>query len=128
MPDEGADVAAVLAAEEARCRAIAEEDWDALSEIVGDDFDYTHSNATHQDKEAWIEGIKVRRREVIRDDLSVRLIGDVALVSGGTVYRYAEPFNGDSHFGVHLDVLQVFARRDGRWQVIAHHGVKTEER
>jgi hypothetical protein len=117
----------VLAAEEARCRAIAEEDWDALSAIVGDDFDYTHSNATHQGKEAWIAGLRERRREVIRDDLAVRVLGDIALVSGGTVYRYAEPFIGDSHFGVHLDVLQVFARRDGRWQVIAHHGVKTEQ-
>jgi ketosteroid isomerase-like protein len=118
----------VLAAEERRCAAIAAEDWDALDEIVADDFVYTHSVGTTEDKESWIAGIKTRRRAVEHDDLSVRSFGDVALLSGSSVYRYAEPFRGDSHYGAILDVLQVWVRRPAGWQMVAQHGVKIASR
>ena len=100
----------VLAAEERRCAAIAAEDWDALDEIVADDFVYTHSVGTSEDKQSWIAGIKTRRRAVEHEGLLVRSFGDVALLSGSSVYRYAEPFRGDSHYGEILDVLQVWVR------------------
>ena len=118
----------VLAAEERRCAAIAAEDWDALDEIVADDFVYTHSVGTSEDKQSWIAGIKTRRRAVEHDGLSVRSFGDVALLSGSSVYRYAEPFRGDSHYGAILDVLQVWVRRTAGWQLVAQHGVKIASR
>jgi hypothetical protein len=40
------------------------------------------------------------------------------------VNRYAEPFQGDSHYGVILDVLQVWVRRPEGWQIVAQHGVR----
>ena len=109
----------VLAAEERRCAAIAAQDWDALDEIVADDFQYTHSVGTTEDKASWIAGIKTRRRAVEHEGLSVRSFGDVALLSASSVYRYAEPFRGDSHYGATLDVLQVWVRRSGDWQIVA---------
>lgn len=118
----------VLAAEERRCAAIAAADWDALDEIVAADFRYTHSNGTTEDKASWIAGIKTRRRAVEHDNLSVRSFGDVALLSGSSVYRYAEPFRGDSHYGAILDVLQVWVRRPLGWQIVAQHGVKIAAR
>jgi len=118
----------VLAAEERRCAAIAAEDWDALREIVADDFLYTHSIGTTEDKESWIAGIKTRRRSVVHEGLSVRSLGDVALLSGTSVYRYAEPFRGQSHYGAILDVLQVWVRRREGWQIVAQHGVKIASR
>jgi ketosteroid isomerase-like protein len=117
----------VLAAEERRCAAIAAQDWAALAAIVGDDFTYTHSTGTTQDKAAWIAGIAKRRRAVEHDDLVVRAYGDVALLSGASVYRYAEPFRGDSHYGSALIVLQVWVRRPGGWQIVAQHGVKAAD-
>lgn len=118
----------VLAAEERRCAAIAAEDWDALDESVADDFVYTHSVGTTEDKQSWIAGIKTRRRAVEHDGLSVRSFGDVALLSGSSVYRYAEPFRGDSHYGAILHVLQVWVRRSAGWQMVAQHGVKIASR
>ena len=120
--------AQVLAAEERRCAAIAAEDWESLGEIVADDFRYTHSNGKTEDKASWIAGIKPRRRAVEHENLSVRSFGDVALVSGSSVNRYAEPFRGDSHYGVILDVLQVWVRRPQGWQIVAQHGVKIADR
>ena len=118
----------VLAAEERRCAAIAAEDWDALSEIVADDFRYTHSTGKTEDKTSWIAGIAARRRAVEHENLAVRSLGDVALLSGSSVYRYAEPFRGNSHYGAVLDVLQVWVRRPGGWQIVAQHGVKIADR
>ncbi|HEX4831363.1 MAG TPA: nuclear transport factor 2 family protein [Trebonia sp.] len=114
----------VLAAEERRCAAIAAEDWAALGAIVGDDFTYTHSTGKTQGKADWIAGLRKRRRAVEHGPLAVRGYGDVALVSGSSVYRYAEPFRGDSPHGSALDVLQVWVRRPGGWQIVAQHGVK----
>jgi hypothetical protein len=113
----------VLAAEERRCAAISAEDW-ALDAIVAEEFFYTHSVGKAEDKPAWIAGIKKRRRAVEHDRLTVRSYGDVALLSGSSVYRYAEPFRGDSHYGSALDVLQVWVRRPEGWQIVAQHGVK----
>jgi ketosteroid isomerase-like protein len=118
----------VLAAEERRCAAIAAEDWESLGEIVADDFRYTHSNGKTEDKASWIAGIKPRRRAVEHANLAVHSYGDVALVSGSSVNRYAEPFRGDSHYGAILDVLQVWVRGPQGWQIVAQHGVKIAER
>ena len=118
----------VLDAEERRCAAIAAEDWDAVRQVVADDFLYTHSNGKTEDRESWIAGIKPRRRAIEHEGLVVRSLGEVALLSGSSVNRYAEPFQGDSHYGVILDVLQVWVRRPGGWQIVAQHGVKIAAR
>ena len=114
----------VLAAEERRCAAIAAEDWEALGGLVAEEFSYTHSTGKTEGKAAWIAGIRKRRRAVEHGQLAVRGYGDVALLSGSSVYRYAEPFQGDSHYGSVLDVLQVWVRRPQGWQIVAQHGVK----
>src|ERR1700761_2092388 len=52
----------VLAAEERRCAAIAAQDWAALDAILADEFTYTHSTGTTEDKSTWTAGIRERRR------------------------------------------------------------------
>ncbi|MBO0693354.1 MAG: nuclear transport factor 2 family protein [Acidimicrobiaceae bacterium] len=122
---EQAAIGEVLEAEEARCRAIAQKDWAALDRILGDDFVYTHSTGKRETKDDWVAGLKKLDRSVVRENLSVQIFDHVALVSGTSVYRYAEPFNGDSHFGSLLDALQVWVKaRSGEWQLVANHNVK----
>ena len=119
--------AEVLKAEEERCRAVEETDWDALAKVLGDDFVYTHSTGKNETKDEWMTGIRSRRRAIVRSNLKVRPFGDIALLSGTSVNRYAEPFDGDSFFGSVLDVLQVWVKRDGAWRLVANHGVKNGE-
>jgi len=121
---EQAAIDDVLKAEDARGQAIAQKDWAALGRILGDDFVYTHSTGKRETKDDWIAGLQKLDRAVVRENLSVQVFDDVALVSGTSVYRYAEPFNGDSHFGSLLDALQVWVKRDGEWQLVANHNVK----
>ena len=121
---EQAAIDDVLKAEDARGQAIAQKDWAALGRILGDDFVYTHSTGKRETKDDWIAGLQKLDRAVVRENLSVQVFDDVALVSGTSVYRYAEPFNGDSHFGSLLDALQVWVKRAGAWQLVANHNVK----
>ena len=58
------------------------------------------------------------------DDLSVRVFGDVAVVTGRSVLSGA-------YQGKRASVVQrftdVFARRDGRWQVVASQGTQVAQ-
>jgi ketosteroid isomerase-like protein len=55
-------------------------------------------------------------------DLKVRLFGDVAVVTGKTMLRNAT-FRGKDISGDYL-FTDVFAKRDGRWQVVASQAGK----
>jgi hypothetical protein len=118
-------VAEILRTEEARCQAVATENWSALAEIAGGDFTYTHSTGKTETRDEWVAGISKDRRDIEHDRLKVRLItDDVALLTGGSTNHYDRPFTGDSHYGVVLDILQVWVKRDGKWMLVAQHGVK----
>lgn len=58
------------------------------------------------------------------DDLNVRTIGNVAIVTGRSVLA-------GSYQGTHVSVVQrftdVFANRDGRWQIVASQGTQVAQ-
>jgi hypothetical protein len=54
------------------------------------------------------------------DDVRVRLLGEVAVVTGRTVARAT-----GSQTDVSLRFTDVFAWRDGRWQIVASQGTRT---
>jgi ketosteroid isomerase-like protein len=54
------------------------------------------------------------------DDVRVRLLGDVAVVTGRTTARAI-----GSEADVVLRFTDVFALRDGRWQIVASQGTRT---
>jgi ketosteroid isomerase-like protein len=70
-----------------------------------------------QQAEAWDRAI-VRKDLVIDpytvEDFSVRLYGDVALLSGRTRMTGR---SGESPFQTHYRYIDIYVRRDGRWQV-----------
>ena len=54
------------------------------------------------------------------DDLSIRLFGDSAIVTGKTTAITA----GSNSISIVLRFTDVFVRRDGRWQVVASHATR----
>jgi Domain of unknown function (DUF4440) len=61
-----------------------------------------------------------RRIEMMAvDDVRVRFVGDVAIATGRT--RATGSYRGQSGTAV-LRFTDVFARRDGRWQIVVSHG------
>lgn len=120
MSTEVADpnvVDAVLEAENARITAINQADWDTASQFLGEDLTYTHMNGLMQNKAENIEGTRARPRTYRRSDLSVRVIGEVAVMNG-MIDVDMHPSADRTAERLHGRVVQVWAYRDGRWQMI----------
>ncbi|HEX8651173.1 MAG TPA: nuclear transport factor 2 family protein [Pyrinomonadaceae bacterium] len=87
----------------------------AVSKVVADDYQGTTAEGKVQDKAQYMEGIKASTDKDVADDYNVRVLGDMAIMTHrGTVTTTKESFQYRS--------THVWAKRDGRWQLIAHHG------
>jgi ketosteroid isomerase-like protein len=108
----------ILEAEEARLTAIHTSDWSRLSELLGDDLTYTHMSGLFENKAENIVALQARPRVYTREDLVVRPFGDVAVLDG--LLHVAMPPSPDGTPARHLHgrAVQVWARRDGRWQMV----------
>lgn len=114
-------IAEVIAAEQRRCQAMADDDVAAVEGLLGDELWYLHANGHHDDKSSIMASFKDATRSVERDPLDVRIYGDVAVVIGGYVVTVA-PRDGSSPRRIDNNGLQVWVKRDGRWQLVAHQG------
>jgi ketosteroid isomerase-like protein len=119
---EAPDAAAVVVADltrqaEAWDRAIVRKDLAAIAANMTEDFRQIRWNGDVVDKATFLQDIT--SPDLVIDpytveELSVRLYGDVALLSGRTrmTGRY-----GDSPFQTHYRYIDIYVRQAGRWQV-----------
>jgi hypothetical protein len=101
--------------EQARCAAISAGDWDALADLLRDDYSHTHSTGVVQDKATYVEHVKGRPRTTTRPGVRVRIYGDAAIMSGRQINTFSEP----NRPPVQNEVLQVWVRSDGGWKLAA---------
>jgi ketosteroid isomerase-like protein len=111
-----AEIAAILKAEEERCRAISEQDWDTLASIMADDLSHTHMNGLTQDKPTYLEHVKGKPRTTSRRDLKVRLYGNVAVMIGIQVNTMVR--DGVENL-TEMQGLQVWVKNGNSWQQTA---------
>lgn len=113
-----AEVAEVLDAQRAWLRGIATRDWDALAELVSDDFTYTHTHGQTDTRTEWLAALQAGTKLTEVEEVAVRLHTDVALVSGvlqNTLVIEGRVVHAFQH------ALQVWAREHGSWRLLAHH-------
>lgn len=110
----------ILAVEERRQTALIEGDVAALDEIFDDSLIHIHAPGLVHTKAMLLEHVATRRAylEITRQDLQMRIFGDVAVVTGGIVNRMRAPGGGERSLdGV---VTQVLHRgTDGRWRFVS---------
>lgn len=109
----------VLQADAARVKALVENDVGALEQLLGDDLTYVHSNGTLDTKASYIEALRSGRSRYLTMDMSetaVRALGDTALINARFEARVKV---GDGEVNPRARVLIVYAKRDGRWQMVA---------
>lgn len=82
---DDAAIAEVLALDQERCRAISEQEWDALSALLADDLTHSHMTGVTQDKPTHLAHVQQNPRRVERHDVTVRVYGDAAVVTGPQV-------------------------------------------
>ena len=115
--------AAVITAGKRHYAAASAGDAAAVAELFCDDVLYSHSNGLREGKGAYLERVEsgmYRELKIEHEPDHVWVLGDVAVVaatqaSTGKVghYEWPEPKQSVS--------LDVWCRRDGRWQLLAHH-------
>jgi hypothetical protein len=111
-----------LALQETAARLIAAEqagDVSTLGVILGADYRGYDPSGRLQDRETVLESY--RRKHVSFDllavsDLALRVLGDTGLVVGVSRLR---GHTEDEHFDLRLRFLDVYAWRDGRWELVA---------
>lgn len=117
--DHRSIVAEIEAADARRCQATIDADIDALEALIGEDLRYVHSSATDETRPLYFERLRdgyyrYTGLTVLARDF--RVYGDVVLVNGDQ--RIEVLVNGNPKDFV-TRYLQVWARRDDRWQMVS---------
>jgi ketosteroid isomerase-like protein len=115
-------VAAESALRETAARLITAEqagDTSILAVILGADYHGYDPSGRPQDRETVLESYRrgnVRFDLLAVSDMVVRILGDVGLVAGVSRLR---GHTADERFDLRLRFLDVYAWRDGRWELVA---------
>ncbi len=81
----------LLALEHQRCIAIGTADVAVLEKLLADDYVHVHGTAKVDDKTGFIAGIKQRPRVTERGELTIRVYGDTAVITGEQINRMQTP-------------------------------------
>ena len=119
-PPDGAQRLDVFDLERKRADAMVRQDLSALASLLADDLSYTHSDGRRDTKESFlglIAGTTQRYLGVDYSNLEAIDCGDTVVVRGTARIRLlresVEPLDYLVLF------LDVWTRRDGRWQTVA---------
>ncbi len=118
----------ILALERTRVAAMVAKDLDTLAAILGDDLTYTHSGGRTDTNDCFLklignpeqgyDGVDYRDEEVIACG------ADGAVVRGIAQIRLWRP--GGEKISYPVLFVNVFARRDGRWQNVAWQATRAD--
>lgn len=109
-----AEMAGLLAAEDARFHAQIARDAEAVARGMADECLYTHATGRIQTKKDYIAALAggFAPRAITTQDRTARVFGKVGVVHGIRIATMGERSMTDSY-------LAVYVRRDGRWQLLA---------
>ena len=119
MPDPVLTPAEVLAAEDARFKAVIERDIAQLERLFGDDLVYVHPSGQMDDKTAYLNAVRKARaqyRRFDRQSQQVRVFGDTAVVTGKLVLEVTVEGRDMS---LPLTFLSLLCRRAGMLQCVS---------
>lgn len=114
----------VLASQEARLRAMIDEDIDALSELLADDLHYSHTRGSVETKAQFLSSVQTKRIDYLdarRRDVSVRLFGDTAVITGLSDMKLI--YRGEQ-YDFTIRFLEVSHKVDANWQLVAWQSVR----
>jgi hypothetical protein len=97
-------------------------DCATIDRIYGQEWSVTHIHGnvlSRADVMKMCTAPERRMDSLSADDISVRLYGDTAVVTGRTIAKVGEAT-------IRLRFTDVFVRRDGRWQAVASHATSLD--
>ena len=125
MAQTDATTAALVDIEQQLTKLILAGDRDGYSAFLADDWSVINTDGNILTKEQVLREMFVTGQRQIDaiavDDVKVRPLGDVAIVTGRTI---ASGKLRGATVTATLRFTDVFARRDGRWQIVASQGTR----
>jgi ketosteroid isomerase-like protein len=118
----------VLALQRKRADAMVREDIEALASLLAEDLSYTHSDGRTDTKESLlslIAGPALRYLGVDYSNQQVIDCGDAVVVRGTARIRLLRESGERPDYAVLF--LDVWIRRDGRWQTLGWQATRTPE-
>jgi ketosteroid isomerase-like protein len=115
----------ILEADDIRVKGLLSNDIDAVEKLLGDDLTYVHSSGRLDTKETYMDALRSGRTRYLTMDLSeveVRGLGDTGVI---TNIFDAKVQTANGEVTLHSRALLVYAKRDGRWQLIAYESTPT---
>ena len=117
----------VMAADDARVKALLAADYDAAEKLFADELTYVHSNGSLDTKQSYMQGLRAgnsRYAEMNMFDMSVRAYGETAVLSGKFTAKVIIG-GGAREANLLSRVLMVWTKRDGAWQLVAWESTPT---
>ena len=114
-----ADIAAVMAADDARYAAMLAGDVAALDSLLADSLVYTHATARTEDKAAYLKAVSsgvVKYVELERSEVVVQVYGSTAVMHGRLSLSVLREGSRKGMTGL---FQSVWVRLDNRWQMVA---------
>ena len=125
MAQTDATTAALVDIEQQLTKLILAGDRDGYSAFLADDWSVINTDGNILTKDQVLREMFVTGQRQIDaiavDDVKVRPLGDVAIVTGRTI---ASGKLRGATVTATLRFTDVFARRDGRWQIVASQGTR----
>ena len=122
---ESADEAAVTQAVAALTAAMLAADKAKLEALVADQLSYGHSGGVIQDKADFVNVIASKKtvyKSIKLTDMKVSVVGNNAIVRH--TWDSVSESDGKSNAS-HIGVMQVWAKQDGTWKLLARQAFKT---
>ncbi len=114
------DEAAVLAAEDARYRAMLDADLDGLDRLCAEELSYAHSSGVRDTKSEYLGKVRSGYYQYLSVEHPVErveVVGDTAIVVGRMT---SDLVVGGTPKTIDNLALAVWVRREGDWQLLAY--------
>jgi ketosteroid isomerase-like protein len=121
---ESADDAAVRQALADLTKAMLAADKPKLEALVADQLSYGHSSGVVQDKAVFVDVIVSKKtvyKSIDLTDIKVNVVGNDAIVRH--TWDSVSESGGKSN-AAHIGVMQVWAKQDGKWKLLARQAFK----
>jgi hypothetical protein len=116
--------AAVEEAGKRHWAAVCAADTASLDQLLADDLVYTHSDGSTDDKPAYLARVSAGEYATMTVDHTVdyfiHLSDDLAIARCSDIANSTGEVHGVTMNGLEASSLDVWARRDGRWQLVGH--------
>ena len=117
----------ILKLERERLTAMIDADSEALDAILSDELTYVHTTTREDSKKSLIQSLvrgTLSYESMDTDDVKVRIYGDAAVVTGSAEIKVS---TGGRLLEFSILFTDVYAKREGRWQMVAWQSTRKPE-